>query len=618
MVDLNEDVFSCILSHIPDPKTLYAILVAFPKSHLLFPTALARLWELPVYLDSYDPRAAEASQKVLDYLLDSSGSQTLAESIRHLDVSIEHKDLDTQRRRIGHPRDRTAPDFQIPDDVLALQERLPDLFRRTASLQSLDYHCMPGIDMKSRHVQPLQHLERLHRIAVDCALRDREFEIPASAGPGDLSAQYDAEIWEIEPFLATIGSSIESLDLRHVNQTMFTALMSQTDVFASYHALEHLRMDITEGVWDWNGGGSPAMGATPDFKFSCMRFPSVKRFELVVCDQTLYRSRTGPLDLVYRNLLTELSIEVRNSIFWMAFETIALFEALSPLDFASLAHLEIKDCTRNTKRHYWDSTNNPNRWGREGRTYLGLVQSFLGSIRAGCLPNLTGLWVDERALLPLGCTVQDLFDPESEEQTNILWTDSLRSAFRQLESLRVGFGPITHIDAGFILSLCDLAKLTQFGFEWKWPNYGRDEAISAGLLAHLARFPKLTDVHILFPRPETQLSGLPDPVVDARTLSDVASIFASNGIIARVGIGNSVVWERDPSMGPSALLLISDGSIATNPAVPKFFHAGYMPKFFLDGGYLGSEPDSDNAIPPRPVRGEEIEQLRNLLQKIMA
>jgi hypothetical protein len=104
---------------------------------------------------------------------------------------------------------------------------------------------------------------------------------------------------------------------------------------------------------------------------------------------------------------------------------------------------------------------------------------------------------------------------------------------------------------------------------------------------------------------------MPDTVVDARTLDDISSIFKCNGSICRVGIGNSVVWERHPTEGPSAILLVSDGSMAPNPAVSKFYHAGYMPK------YDAQADNSDNANPPRPVRGAEIEQLRDMLHKIM-
>ncbi|KAJ7083247.1 hypothetical protein C8R44DRAFT_822601 [Mycena epipterygia] len=634
MVDIDEDSFFCILAHIPDSKTIYLILIALPKSHLLFPVTLARLWQLPIYLDSYNHRAATASQKVLDYLLDddadTGGLRPLAESIRHLVVSMEHLALDRDRTttsagnsRGNHARGRrqrvrfpsghrlVGPDFSIPRRVQALQERLPELFRRTVNLESLDYHNLPGIDMKSTHAAPLQHLEKLRSFAVDCALRNRNHDIPAgiapSAAPGGLSAQYDAEICEIEPLLLAAGPSIASLELRHVNRTMFTILAGQSEVFASYHALEHLKIDITEGVWDWDGAGSPQMGPSSSFQFPRLVFPAVKRFELVVCDATLHHVKTGPLDLVHSRLLRELSLDVRYSLGWYSYETISLFEALSPLDFPALARLEIKDNSRNTARHYWLPADNHLRWEDKGRTYHGFVPVFLRSILTGSLVHLTSLWVDEQILISPNIPVQDLLDGKSEESKNVLWRETLRATFGQLESLRVGFGAITHIEASLILGLCDPTKLTQFGFEWNWWHYGPDEPISAELLGCLSQFPKLTDVHILFPRPETwQLSGLPN-LVDARTLSDVISIFRSNETICRIGIGNSMVWERHPSAEPSRLLLVSDGSAAPNPGVPKFFHAGF----------LFSEDPSDNAIPPRPVRGEEIEQLRDLLQRIV-
>ncbi|KAJ7139125.1 hypothetical protein C8R44DRAFT_975074 [Mycena epipterygia] len=230
MVDIDQDSFSCILSHIHDSKTLYLVLIALPKSHLLFPVALARLWQLPIYLDSYDRRAAGASQKVLDYLLDddsdTGGPRPLAESIRHLVVSMEHVGLNRDRTvgsdlrgngaqgrgqrgrgNRGSGRGNLQEPFSIPRGVLALQERLPELFHRTVNLESLDYHSLPGVDMKSKHTAPLQHLERFRSFAVDCALRNRDGDVPAGGGPyaapGALSVQYDAEICEIEPLLSS-------------------------------------------------------------------------------------------------------------------------------------------------------------------------------------------------------------------------------------------------------------------------------------------------------------------------------------------------------------------------------------------------------------------------------
>jgi hypothetical protein len=94
----------------------------------------------------------------------------------------------------------TRTKFSIPAGVIALHERLPELFRQSVNLESLDYHSFPGMDMKSEHVEALQPLERLRVFAVDCALCSRENDVPASGGdyaaPGELSAEYDAENWE--------------------------------------------------------------------------------------------------------------------------------------------------------------------------------------------------------------------------------------------------------------------------------------------------------------------------------------------------------------------------------------------------------------------------------------
>ncbi|KAJ7750948.1 hypothetical protein DFH07DRAFT_827054, partial [Mycena maculata] len=614
-IKLNSDVFSTILAQIPDSKTVHAILIALQRSHSFFPIALTRLSQLPIYLDSYDPRAASASQKVLDYLLDEGFP--LVGSIRHLVVSVERgKDPPVPNSRgRGRGRGRGGPPSlqsrPNPNNaMLALQCRLPALLRRAVNLRSFDYHSFPGSAFQSEHFDALQRLERLRSFSVDCALW-MECGIGSALGPptnhATWAAEYDADNWEMEPFLSTIGPTIASLELRHVNYTMFTALAGHTAAFASYRALEHLKIDITEGVWDWNGGGSPAWGASPAVTFPCLGFPSVRRFELVVCDQTLQNAQTGPLDLVHRALLAELSIDVRYAIDYTdLYDTLRLFEALSPVDFPALARLEIKDQARNTRRHYWDAADNAHlRWDYCGRAYPGLVPSFLGAIRTGHLPHLTTLWADEKVLLLPYASVEDLFTE------NAVWADALRAAFAQLESLRVGFGAITHIAAGLILDLCDPNKLTQFGFEWNWHSYGREEPISPALLAYLSRFPKLTDVHVLFPRPGTylQFNGLPAPAFSVATLVDVAALFRCNGAVSCVGIGNSVVWER--GFSPQAPLLVSDGSTAPSAAVSLFFHAGFLPRD------IESSDVSNNAEPPRRERREEIEQLRGMLERVL-
>ncbi len=116
----------------------------------------------------------------------------------------------------------------------------------------------------------------------------------------------------IEPFVSTIGPNLTSLELRNVNQTMFLSLVSQAEVFSTYHSLQSLKVDVREGVWDWNGGGSPQEGASADYVFPRLGFPSIKRFEVIVSDLTLSNPRTSVLELVDCTLLTELSLDVRH------------------------------------------------------------------------------------------------------------------------------------------------------------------------------------------------------------------------------------------------------------------------------------------------------------------
>ena len=44
----------------------------------------------------------------------------------------------------------------------------------------------------------------------------------------------------------------------------------------------------------------------------------------------------------------------------------------------------------------------------------------------------------------------------------------LRGAFKRLESLRVGFGPLNATWVAAVLSHCDHTNLKAFGFDWEW------------------------------------------------------------------------------------------------------------------------------------------------------
>ncbi|KAJ6533214.1 hypothetical protein B0H19DRAFT_1272605 [Mycena capillaripes] len=527
---LDDDVFSHILSHIPEFKSVYAVLRALPKRHPWFLVALHRLCELPVYLDTYNPSAAAASNQILNYLLDPEidlNSLEIARSIRHLVIAVEHNKyywpptpvveneqeeeeeeeeeeiVNEEVSGIINPEEPEQLESEEDVDVVAFWERLPGLFEKTRNLRSLDYRNYRGLPLSRENAELLAACEKLQTLAVDSAIRETSWRHPR--------AFEDPEAWDIEPFLSTLIPSITSLDLRHISQTMLLTIM-----------------DITEGVWDWNMMGSPQRGATGDYKFPSLGIPALRHFELVVADLTLSNPRAGPLDLVNCALLSELSLDIRP---WLVvINESALLPGMGPGDAEIFC----------SARNLWSSDS----------THFGGIEK-------------------------------------------VSWRAALQAALSQLESLRVGFGVVDAQEA--------------------WPQYGRYDPISPELLAHLARFPQLTDVHILFPRPETQVSGAPNPVVDPRTVNDVASIFRSNSTICRIGIGNSVVWERCGE--PPGILLVSDGSSVPNPAVPRFYHAGHMAKY--DPADEIPWAQGDNTTPLRPRRGEEIGQLRDLLKRIL-
>ncbi|KAJ7037921.1 hypothetical protein C8F04DRAFT_1256435 [Mycena alexandri] len=587
MLTPNEDVFSCILSHVQEPKTLHAVLHALPKSHPLFSVALQRLFALPVYLDTVD--AIVASGEIIDHLVAPDAGEVLA--IQHLDIAAE-------TARMGGDR------FVVEaSDVVAFRDRLSELFARTRNLKSISYHSYPGIPLSRENLDALATCERLHTLAVDTAVRQTNSE--------DYEALKDTETWNIEPLFIGLAPSLTSLELRHICMTTLNAIVSHKGALATCNNLEHLKLDITEGAWDWedNWGGTPPVGASSEFVFPSLGLPAVRRLELVVSDLTVRRPRAGPLDLVDCTLLTDLSFDIRQGLY-TDINSVEIFRAL---DAPALSHLEIKDNNTSASRQRleWEPRREAHRF------FPGLVDQFLGT-----LTSLSSLWVDQSALLPGHaesdwwgethdfCGVRELWDSASTHYHAIekaSWRMALQTTLWQLESLRVGFRVVNGTEIGLVLGCCDPAKLRQFGFTWAWHEYGRDDPISPELLVHLARFPKLTDVHILFPRPETQVSGNPDPLIDVRMVHDVAAIFKSNGSICRVGMGNSLVWER--SMGPEGVLTC-DGSSAPDPLVPKFYHAGYLAN--------RQEPlDEYDATPRRPGRTEEIGQLRDLLGRIL-
>lgn len=112
-------------------------------------------------------------------------------------------------------------------------------------------------------------------------------------------------------------------------------------------------------------------------------------------------------------------------------------------------------------------------WQEGGRAYVG-IHELVSS-----LPQLRHLWVNERVLAVSASDNRDdvwaahPFDGESHDAimsrtvASPQW-ELLRHTFKELESLRVGFGPITAAWVTKVLSLCDHTKLKAFGFDWEW------------------------------------------------------------------------------------------------------------------------------------------------------
>lgn len=112
-----------------------------------------------------------------------------------------------------------------------------------------------------------------------------------------------------------------------------------------------------------------------------------------------------------------------------------LFSDLTAADFSSLTHLTINDL-RN--------------WSGAFRNYVGIHELASG------LPRLRHLWANGPVFAIPGP-----------------WRG--KSAFERLESLKVGFDPLSPVLVAEILSYCDPTKLRAFGFEWEWP--GRDKQV---------------------------------------------------------------------------------------------------------------------------------------------
>lgn len=587
---LYEDIYTQILSYIYDLETLHAILRSIPSSHPLFVLALKRLCQLPWPL-SFAEFGSSDMHRTLDLLISSAELSTqpfpIANAVRHLVVESGAKKT-------------------------TLRQSLVDLFRVTKNLQVLDW--CGEIRPSNEELDVLQGLQRLKMFHVDC---------------GVTTSRFTDESWEeIDDFVSTLGPNLTYLDLRKVNLRMYRSLETHRALLSSYSSLERLSLDLTEGVWDWNGAASPQSGASSTFKFANLGFPALKEVEMRVGDLTISSERAGPMDLVNWDSLVSLALFVNPCIFPSSVFSLRVFLALPPSQFPSLTRLEIRDTIRDVTPWRWPGEANiMYSWFENGRCYWGLVPQFLASVRSGLLPNLANLWVNQKVLcMPKGSPTDDypefyeigeLWTPgleKDEDERKCEWISILRAVLGRLESLRVGFGPMSPEDVGLVLGCCSPDRLAQFGFQYKWQASDRESVIPGVLLEHFSQLPKLTDIHLLQIRPGSQdVYRSPLRSENGRTLDDISAIFNCNPSLCRVGVGQNTVWERrslpaasgvQEALSPEDFILAQDGfkdpRLIVDGAVPRFFDIGPLDAFF---GKVQFEP--------RPAPIAEIRELKN-------
>ena len=103
----------------------------------------------------------------------------------------------------------------------------------------------------------------------------------------------------------TVGSKVRSLDLRNVDEEIFKVI---EEYFPPLENVRALKLDLTSGVWDWDGLGSPQLGPSEHYSFPRIS-DHVEELELLVT-YLLTRKRKGPVELVDTKKLTKLKVQV--------------------------------------------------------------------------------------------------------------------------------------------------------------------------------------------------------------------------------------------------------------------------------------------------------------------
>ena len=109
----------------------------------------------------------------------------------------------------------------------------------------------------------------------------------------------------IGPLFSIVGPKVTSLDLRNVDEDAFKMIKQDLPALRN---VRDMKLDLTCGVWDWDGSGSPQQGPTEHYKFDRIS-DDVQEFDLTITD-LLARKPKGPVELVNPTKLTKLRVEV--------------------------------------------------------------------------------------------------------------------------------------------------------------------------------------------------------------------------------------------------------------------------------------------------------------------
>lgn len=537
---LNEDILTLVYSHVLDFEVLRATATAtaINEQHPLRGVVLCRLLQLPLRLSSKD---FDDSKALIVHLIHNALRAGVVQNI----VVI----LGPSRKAIAErpPWQMRIADLKRADKADEFVKLLPELLKHTKNLRRLDWSECPPPNISV--LKELSEHSAVTHLSLDCSAGS--IYLPDPSRPLDAP---DATA-EIKFLFSSLGPKVTSLDLRNVDEDVFEVIKQD---FLRLKNVLNLKLDLTCGVWDWDGRGSPQQGPSEDYRFSLIS-NHVQELDLTITD-LLARKPKGPLELVNSRKLTKLTVVIIPCYAWICLGFVPLFSCSTGSDFSALTHLVIDDCFRDIRRWTIDRRVGEYDWKEDGRTYVGIHELI------PTLPQLRHLWVSERVLaIPSFNNEDNIWDanPFSGESQEIIMSRTVASpyweplgcAFEKLESLRVGFGPLDARWATKVLSHCDQTKLKAFGFDWEWKPGSENPEVFSELIAALSRFELLTDLHILqpyaaIPKPVLQ-DTVPRIIQEIRRLHEteetkglVKEFFSKLPGLHRVGIGRNSVWER--------------------------------------------------------------------------